>query len=306
MQTIERYGVIVLVLCAVSIGAVWMWERGDEPQTLASEGTAANVAAVPRPGADPRAAARPPAAPPRAEQAPVERPKRNYDRIGTRARSALSRESLEELKETGSDLISSASERLRELTGGTESQPTVIVPSEEVRRATTVEPPSTPKAAPAVAGGDNIYVVEVGDTLSEVSLSQLGTSKRWGDIVKANPGLDPKRLRVGMRLRMPARSVAVPTSAPASTTVAKSTPKVAGKGQVRVEPGDSLWKIAARALGDGARYHELVAANPGIDPDHLLVGQLLALPDGSKPAPAAVERTPPVVANNTPGRGRVL
>jgi nucleoid-associated protein YgaU len=29
-----------------------------------------------------------------------------------------------------------------------------------------------------------------------------------------------------------------------------------------VQPGDSLWKIAANLLGDGTAYHKIIAANP--------------------------------------------
>lgn len=49
-----------------------------------------------------------------------------------------------------------------------------------------------------------------------------------------------------------------------------------------VRPGDSLYAIAARELGDGLRWRALLAANPGVDPQRLAIGQVLTLP-----APAA-------------------
>ena len=48
-----------------------------------------------------------------------------------------------------------------------------------------------------------LYTVQGGDTLSEISMRELGTSKRWQEIVKLNPGIDPNRLKVGSRLVLP-------------------------------------------------------------------------------------------------------
>ncbi len=45
-----------------------------------------------------------------------------------------------------------------------------------------------------------------------------------------------------------------------------------------VERGDWLWTLAERYLGDGARWHEIAKANPGIDPNRLAVGQKLTIP----------------------------
>jgi nucleoid-associated protein YgaU len=44
--------------------------------------------------------------------------------------------------------------------------------------------------------------------------------------------------------------------------------------QLQVRPGDSLWRMARRHLGDGARWQELLALNPGLaaHPDSLAVG----------------------------------
>ena len=41
-----------------------------------------------------------------------------------------------------------------------------------------------------------------------------------------------------------------------------------GWREYEVQPGDELWDIAARELGAGERWRQLVAANPGIDIDH--------------------------------------
>lgn len=47
-----------------------------------------------------------------------------------------------------------------------------------------------------------------------------------------------------------------------------------------VEKGDSLWKIAAATLGNGARYPEIFEANKPMlsDPDKIYPGQVLRIP----------------------------
>jgi nucleoid-associated protein YgaU len=51
---------------------------------------------------------------------------------------------------------------------------------------------------------------------------------------------------------------------------------------VRVAPGDSLWKIAQRVLGNGARWKQLAAANPQIsDPNLIRTGQWIRIAAGT-------------------------
>lgn len=51
-----------------------------------------------------------------------------------------------------------------------------------------------------------------------------------------------------------------------------------------VQEGDTLRKIAERFYGSGGDWTALAKSNPGVDPDHLKVGQKLTipLPDGRK------------------------
>jgi nucleoid-associated protein YgaU len=53
---------------------------------------------------------------------------------------------------------------------------------------------------------------------------------------------------------------------------------------VTVKPGDSLWKFAASRLGDGRRWQELLALNPGLpSPDLLKVGSPIVVPASFAP-----------------------
>ena len=66
---------------------------------------------------------------------------------------------------------------------------------------------------------------------------------------------------------------------PASLTEAPAAPKVRPTRTVRyvVQPGDSLWRIAAALKGDARRWPELLAGGSGVDPARLRPGQELRL-----------------------------
>lgn len=56
-----------------------------------------------------------------------------------------------------------------------------------------------------------------------------------------------------------------------------------GQDTVEVIAGDSLWRIAEHGVGDGARWRELVEANPdkGWTEDHTVIrpGERIKLPE---------------------------
>ena len=54
--------------------------------------------------------------------------------------------------------------------------------------------------------------------------------------------------------------------------------------QYTVQPGDSLWSIARRVCNDGLRWRDIVRSNPQIDPERLLVGQVLHIDSALVPA----------------------
>jgi len=72
-------------------------------------------------------------------------------------------------------------------------------------------PPGT--LAPEVG---TTYTVKAGDTPMAIARKTLGTAQRWRDIMKANPGLDENRLKIGQTLKVPKKTEARPTSEPAA------------------------------------------------------------------------------------------
>ncbi len=70
--------------------------------------------------------------------------------------------------------------------------------------------------------------------------------------------------------------VAVPAQEPPPSPTTQEDP---APQQYVVEAGDELWFIAESLLGDGQRWRDLVAANPGLDPNSPLIpGTVLVLP----------------------------
>ncbi|HEY8714555.1 MAG TPA: LysM peptidoglycan-binding domain-containing protein, partial [Candidatus Acidoferrum sp.] len=83
-----------------------------------------------------------------------------------------------------------------------------------------------------------------------------------------------------------------------AVTVARAIPAVsptAFSRSIVVKAGDSLWKLAQTLLGDGHRWKEIAAANPGIaNPKHIVPGMALNVA-GSVPA---TPMTPSAPANS--------
>ncbi len=68
-------------------------------------------------------------------------------------------------------------------------------------------------------------------------------------------------------------------------------------GQVVVQPGQNLWRLARGVYGTGIRYTVIYRANRDQirDPKRIYPGQVFITPGAAKPAPEATSGTPPVM-----------
>jgi LysM repeat protein len=160
----------------------------------------------------------------------------------------------------------------------------------------------------AIQAGVSTYTVKDGDTLAGIA-ARFGVS--LADLADANPSIDAANLSIGQVVKLPAApepppdatatappaatatsapatvaaptepppTVPAPTEAPPTATVAPVETPPAGGQTYTVQSGDIPETIAAQF---GITTEALLAANPGIDPTNLQIGQVLIIPP--KPA----------------------
>jgi nucleoid-associated protein YgaU len=180
------------------------------------------------------------------------------------------------------------------------------IPAEELRVGQTIKLPAKDSGAPSatpVAPGDaapaasdgKTHVVAAGETLSDISKKYFGTTTKWKEIVKVNPGLDPEGMKVGQKIRLPDLP-----GAPAPTTgaapAAGGGDSSGGMGEYTVKAGDTLETIAQSQLGSKTAWKKLVDANPGLDARKMRIGQKLKIP-GKAPTTDAAPTAPPASNN---------
>jgi nucleoid-associated protein YgaU len=142
--------------------------------------------------------------------------------------------------------------------------------------------PAAPGAAPPAT-----YVIRSGDTLGAIAKRTLGAESRWEDLVRLNPGLDPKRLKIGATIRL-SGSAPVALAQPAPSPAVATPPAVAKAAVAKpsaarthtVKSGDTLGAIAKAYLGSATKADALFEANKDQlkSPDALKVGQVLRIP----------------------------
>lgn len=135
--------------------------------------------------------------------------------------------------------------------------------------------------------------MKAGETLTAIATLYNTT---WQKIAEANDIADPKLVRVGQVLKIPGKSqhttapkptpTPTPTPTPAPTqnpapTTPQESPKI-----VTVAAGDTLSSIAR---ANNTTLAAIMAANPGIAPERIQVGQKIRLTPGAQ-SPQKVER----------------
>lgn len=142
------------------------------------------------------------------------------------------------------------------------------------------------------------YRVESGDYGGRI-VAKLGHPGEVAALIAANPGVNLDKIYPGQLLHLPPGwgGSPVPAPLPADGPGPSPAPTSSSPGRLyTVVPGDYGERIAARfGLGPSA-VPELIAANPGVDLDHIYPGQTLAIPASWPPlggGPAPVPDVPP-------------
>lgn len=160
---------------------------------------------------------------------------------------------------------------------------------------------SGPATAPAagVSGAatstPRTHVVQKGESFSTIAAAAYGNAAYYPHLQRANPNIDPKKLRVGMVVNIPDLSQVVATDNSSRTTAAQSgtldaspaasrspAAPVDERSQYRVQASDSLYKISLKLYGKSDRVDKLYELNKdviGANPAHLKAGMVLKLPE---------------------------
>ena len=133
--------------------------------------------------------------------------------------------------------------------------------------------------------GSTTYTVQEGDAgFWGISENVYGNGKYFHLIERANPGVDPTRLRVGQVIAIPPKTSATSGSSTSGATGGGTTgdgPSLSGDQRTyTVQSTDSagLWGIAKSLYGDANLYPAIEAANPGLDSTQLTPGQKIVVP----------------------------
>jgi nucleoid-associated protein YgaU len=125
------------------------------------------------------------------------------------------------------------------------------------------------------------YKVRAGDTMVSIAEAWFGDPNKWDLIAKANPLVDPTRMKIGQKLRLP----------PKDAQRRIEPPRREDDRIVYVVQGDDTLTAIARAYyNDPGLWHIIYKANRdaiGDNPNTLKVGMKLTIP----PAPKEAEQS---------------
>ena len=121
---------------------------------------------------------------------------------------------------------------------------------------------SMPISGPPSCPNGFLYTIQPGDTYFLLA-QRFGTTV--AAIQAANPGVDPNNLQIG-------QVICIPVSAP--------PPSCPNGFLYTIQPGDTYFLLAQRF---GTTVAAIQAANPGVDPNNLQIGQVICIPVAAPP-----------------------
>ncbi len=149
------------------------------------------------------------------------------------------------------------------------------------------EPKAEPETIPPTGAWPKDYEVKSGDILGRICVEEYGSAGMVPAVLAANPGLDPKRLRIGQKISLPAPRVEAGETGETPAAVGERpargsrwsfiTPRhlqqntggeklvsTSGGRLYTVKKGDTLSGIAQREMGSVKHVTAIVDANKRI------------------------------------------
>ena len=142
-------------------------------------------------------------------------------------------------------------------------------------------------------GSETTYVVKKGDSFESISKSMYGTTTKWKEIAKANPTVDPTRMKIGAKLRIPAAGASISTETSMASASSGSSAASSGKSSTKtaagstsggthvIAKGDTFSSLARSYYGDSKFWKAIAKANPKISEKSLAIGTKIAIPPKS-------------------------
>jgi LysM repeat protein len=173
------------------------------------------------------------------------------------------------------------------------SNSTAALPPETNPPAPLPVPPPAP-VAPVPQTED--YTVIKGDTFASIA-KKSGVSVRA--VQDANPGVDPRKLKIGQKLHLPPAASASTSAAPGTAPMAADTASSGGELTYKVKSGDTLTSIARHFH---VSIKALESAN-NLTTTSIRVGRTLKIPGSAAPAETApsAPTSAPAPASPAPG-----
>jgi LysM repeat protein len=161
--------------------------------------------------------------------------------------------------------------------------PPITNPTPMVSTPPPVAPPVTPPPPPVAEMQE--YTIVKGDSFATIASHNNTTAKA---IEAANPGVDPKKLKIGQKIKLPAAATQSTSVSPTTAPTAMDSTATGGVITHTVKSGDTLTTISKH-------YHVTIKAIQqanNLTTTAIKVGQKLKIPGAAAPAPAPAEPAP--------------
>jgi nucleoid-associated protein YgaU len=131
--------------------------------------------------------------------------------------------------------------------------------------------------------GTRTHTIKAGEDFSKIARDAYGNARHYLAIMKANPTLDPTRLKVGTVITLPdiSSASAEPTVKSNSAVTVKRDKELDPEKEYRIQSGDSLYRISMKHYGTSNMVEALYEANKatiGNDSSRLKLGMVIKLP----------------------------
>lgn len=157
-----------------------------------------------------------------------------------------------------------------------------------------------PGSTASSSSAEGLYVVKSGDSYYRIAERELGNAGRAREIEKLN-GIAADDLKPGQKLVLPPRSGSESTSSSSSSASTSSNADVPPGARVHVVAKDEyLIDISEKYYGTTSKWKRIADANPGVNPNRLMVGQKLVIPDaGGSSSTSSTSSSAPVASGDS-------